>query len=171
MKSYTAKSSAVRAAKKAHGADWAELYEAVPYCKNGLDLFRVVAKKVVAAKKPIEEVNADLEKLIKEADVLTAKVEATGLKVAKPKTRVIDEAAVLGSTQPRKSSIERPCMEVWNIAEVCKQQAIDEGTKLSRKAVIALCIGSGIAKYTARTQYQLWYAASKETLKAHGLIK
>lgn len=53
----------------------------------------------------------------------------------------------------RKSSVEKPTKRVWHIAESMK------GAR--RKDVIEACVNEGIAYYTARTQYQLWYTASK----------
>lgn len=49
-----------------------------------------------------------------------------------------------------RSSIERPTKKVWAIA--------DTMPNASRKEVVAACLAQGIAYFTARTQYQLWYA-------------
>ena len=52
-----------------------------------------------------------------------------------------------------KSEIERPCDRVWAIADEMK------GSR--RKNVIAACVAAGIAYYTARTQYQQWKQTKK----------
>jgi len=54
----------------------------------------------------------------------------------------------------RNSTIVRPCKQVWHIA--------DGMPGSSRKQVMEACINSGIAFYTARTQYQLWAQCQKE---------
>lgn len=55
----------------------------------------------------------------------------------------------------RESTIERPCKQVWHIADAMAEKA--GGFKnLRRKDVLAYCVANGIAFYTARTQYQLW---------------
>lgn len=54
----------------------------------------------------------------------------------------------------RKSAAIKPCTLVWNIA--------DEMPNAKRKDVIAAAIAAGVATYTARTQYQLWFATKKE---------
>ena len=56
----------------------------------------------------------------------------------------------------RESTIERPCKQVWHIADAMKEQVGGDVKKMSRKAVLAKCVASGIAFYTARTQYQMW---------------
>lgn len=45
--------------------------------------------------------------------------------------------------------------EVWDICE--------ENKDLRRKDVIEMCVAKGINFYTARTQYQAWYRASKNS--------
>ena len=47
------------------------------------------------------------------------------------------------------SSIERPCKQVWHIA--------DSMPGAKRKDVLAACVEKGIAYNTARTQYQQWF--------------
>jgi hypothetical protein len=55
----------------------------------------------------------------------------------------------------RESTIESPCQVVWEIAE----EMFNDGHK--RKDIIAACVAKGIAFYTARTQYQKWFATLK----------
>lgn len=52
-----------------------------------------------------------------------------------------------------KSEIKRPCARVWAIADEMK------GSR--RKDVIAACVAAGIAYHTARTQYQQWKQTKK----------
>jgi hypothetical protein len=53
-----------------------------------------------------------------------------------------------------ESVIERPCKQVWHIADAMP------GAK--RKEVLEACVKAGIAYYTARTQYQQWAQCQKE---------
>jgi hypothetical protein len=53
----------------------------------------------------------------------------------------------------RVSDIESPCQFVWNMAD----EMFKKGAR--RKDIIAACVQAGIAYYTARTQYQLWFKA------------
>ncbi len=57
----------------------------------------------------------------------------------------------------RKSTIEKPTKRVWTLAE--EYHAANPDAK--RKDVIAHCVAQGIAFYTARTQYQAWRTACK----------
>jgi hypothetical protein len=57
----------------------------------------------------------------------------------------------------RQSQIESPCQFVWNMAD--KMSA--KGAK--RKDIIKACTDAGVAFYTARTQYQLWFKAKNAT--------
>lgn len=62
-----------------------------------------------------------------------------------------------------KSTIESPTKTVWTVADKMLAKAEKKGEKLSRKAVIEACIEMGIAYFTARTQYQCWSRAMKES--------
>lgn len=57
------------------------------------------------------------------------------------------------------SSVKKPTKLVWEIAQKMKE----ENPNVRRKDVIAACQEAGIAFYTARTQYQLWFQASKNS--------
>lgn len=59
----------------------------------------------------------------------------------------------------RKSSIERPTKAVWDIAE----ELTEKDPSIRRKDVIAECVARGIAYYTARTQYQQWLTATRNS--------
>lgn len=48
-----------------------------------------------------------------------------------------------------KSTTDRPCKQVWHIA--------DSMPGAKRKDVLEACVAKGIAYNTARTQYQQWY--------------
>lgn len=54
-----------------------------------------------------------------------------------------------------KSDIESPCKLVWDMADEMKGQR--------RKDIIAACVEKGVAYNTARTQYQLWFTATKNS--------
>ena len=56
-----------------------------------------------------------------------------------------------------KSTVEKPCTVVWDIAE----KMTKENPSVRRKDVIAECEAAGVAHYTARTQYQIWKSLQK----------
>lgn len=53
------------------------------------------------------------------------------------------------------SNVKNPCLLVWETAEKMP------GAK--RKDVIAACVAKGVAYYTARTQYQHWLVAVRNS--------
>lgn len=57
-----------------------------------------------------------------------------------------------------ESTIERPCKRVFIIAD----EMLETHPGAKRKDVLAACVRSGIAYYTARTQYQQWLQVRKE---------
>lgn len=62
-------------------------------------------------------------------------------------------------TRLRRSQIEGPTKEVWNIAEEMRKVY----PNCRRKDIIAECVKRGIALYTARTQFQQWTKIMKES--------
>ena len=58
-----------------------------------------------------------------------------------------------------RSTIIRPTKTVWHIASTMA----DANPDVTRKQVLEECARRGIAFYTARTQYQLWRAAMKDS--------
>ena len=69
------------------------------------------------------------------------------------------KAPVKNIPQVNKSSIERPTKAVWDIAE----ELTEKDPSIRRKDVIAECVARGIAYYTARTQYQQWLTATRNS--------
>lgn len=57
-----------------------------------------------------------------------------------------------------KSTAERPCQRTWIIADDMKKA----NPNVTRKEVIDAAVAAGVAYYTARTQYQAWFATCKE---------
>lgn len=57
------------------------------------------------------------------------------------------------------STVLKPTKLVWDIAEKMKAKNSDA----RRKDVIAACVEAGVALNTARTQYQLWFTATKNS--------
>lgn len=53
------------------------------------------------------------------------------------------------------STGKSPCLRVWEIAEQMKGK--------TRKEVIAACVAAGITYYTARTQYQHYITALRNS--------
>jgi DNA-directed RNA polymerase subunit RPC12/RpoP len=59
------------------------------------------------------------------------------------------------------STVERPTKLVWHIAD----EMFEANPEVRRKDVIAECVNRGIAFYTARTQYQQWLTATRNSSK------
>lgn len=138
MRLYASKSSAIRAAKKA-GLSTGE-YEIIK--KAGKFGFRAIKADEVEEQVPEEEAAPKRSPRRKQP-----KKEATSKEQSTKK-----EVVML-----RKSTIESPSKRVWEIAEQMKAA----NPNVRRKDVIAACVEQGIAYYTARTQYQLWFKANR----------
>jgi len=154
MRLYASKSSAIRAAKKA-GLSTGE-YEIIE--KAGKFGFRAI--KADEVEEPVAEEAAPEE--VNETSVEPTKEEATSKRKKKQSTKKEATSKEEQSTKKevvmlRKSTIESPSKRVWEIAEQMKAA----NPNVRRKDVIAACVEQGIAYYTARTQYQLWFKASR----------
>jgi hypothetical protein len=64
------------------------------------------------------------------------------------------EKAPKDADRLRKSSIGSPVRAVWAIATLMWEK----NPHVTRKEVVSAAVGYGVALYTARTQYQAWYA-------------
>lgn len=64
-------------------------------------------------------------------------------------------------TRIRRSTIESPTKAVWDIADYMK--GLNPNVK--RREVIAVCVAAGIADNTARTQYQAWLVAQRNSAR------
>lgn len=60
------------------------------------------------------------------------------------------------------STVELPTKKVWHIADSAEMKG------KSRKEVIEACVAAGIAYNTARTQYQQWFTATKNSTPVKG---
>lgn len=153
MRLYASKSSAIRAAKKA-GLSTGE-YEIIK--KAGKFGFRAI--KADEVEEQVAE-EAAPEK-VDETSVEPTKEEATSKKkkqsTKKEATSKEEQSTKKEVVRLRKSIIESPSKRVWEIAEQMKAA----NPNVRRKDVIAACVEQGIAYYTARTQYQLWFKASR----------
>lgn len=138
MRLYASKSSAIRAAKKA-GLSTGE-YEIIE--EAGKFGFRAIKADEVEEQVPEEEAAPKRSPRRKQP-----KKEATSKEQSTKK-----EVVML-----RKSTIESPSKRVWEIADQMKAA----NPNVRRKDVIAACVEQGIAYYTARTQYQLWFKANR----------
>ena len=135
MKTFKARSSVNRWAKKEIGTNWKELGGIE---MNDEGLFYYQPNTVVVTKEEFKkELAEEVEKVVVEKDEAA---EVSDYVVKKP---------VL-----HKSTIGSPCRIVWDIAE--------EMVGAKRKDIIATCVEAGIAFYTARTQYQKYTEALKE---------
>jgi hypothetical protein len=82
----------------------------------------------------------------------------------------LDAAATVGTGGKRnmrgRSTIEEPVNRVWHIADKLFAQARAKGeAPPRRKDVVEYCHQHGIALYTARTQYQLWFTHTNRGTK------
>lgn len=94
---------------------------------------------------------------------------------AAPKAPKGEKAPKAASTTPAKpqapadrrkdSEVEGPVKLVWRIADAMLAKIGGNMDNLKRKDVLAECDRQGIAFYTARTQYQRWFSAQKESAK------
>lgn len=89
---------------------------------------------------PAPEEAPEMKALREEAEALKARLAQIQAQLPAPK-------------HLQKSSVESPVQKVF---EICRSMP---GAR--RKDVIEACVAAGIAFYTARTQYQNWYKASK----------
>lgn len=154
MRLYTKKSSAIRAAKKA-GLSTGE-YEIIE--EAGKFGFRAIEADGVE-EQVVEEVAPEA---VDETPVEPTEEEATEEEASSEEEELTEEEieslpVITIDGRLRKSTIESPSKRVWEIAEQMKA----ENPNVRRKDVIAACVEQGIAYYTARTQYQLWYKACK----------
>lgn len=168
MKTYKAKSSANRAAKKIEGSiveqlssgEWAVFASQVQKdsfdnygvcnCPNcGIDLDNGVNTHANEASE-----NTQYARTMKlEFVCLACNTEFGPAVVRKAKKDTQKQQAKYFNS----STIGSPCKAVWDMA--------GDMPGARRKEVIAACVKAGIAFYTARTQYQQWKTASKAQQK------
>jgi hypothetical protein len=91
--------------------------------------------------------------------VATGPTTVKGMKAAKRQAKAAPVATTAKTQVPegalRKSTVQNPVERAWQI--------FDETREMRRKDVIQKCLDSGIAFYTARTQYQVWKSAGKSS--------
>lgn len=159
IKTYASKSNAKRAAIKANGTiDHMELMG-----KEGAWYYGEVKQKRAKADKPAkaapapEEVHPDVARLNKQLDDAKARMQKPNPKakpapVAKaPRAKKEGTYAQMQANRNTTSSVENPVRAMWDLC--------DSMTGSKRKDVIAAAVEAGINYYTARTQYQLWLTA------------
>lgn len=98
---------------------------------------------------PAGTYNAQVSKVTEDATGITIEMELPDTE-AKAHTKKIECV--------HKSDILNPCKLVWDMADEMKGQR--------RKDIIAACVEKGVAYNTARTQYQLWFTATKNSQPA-----
>lgn len=156
MKLYASKSGAQRALKShvaKHGGK-VEDYNVVESMgkfgfldKDGNDPVLPEEKPKTKAKQKPKAKAPGKGKAKKPAEKPKAKAKA-----AKPKAKAAKQEDIR-----RASEIENPVQHVWNVCE--EMYAADNNVR--RRDILARLDGEGVAFYTARTQYQRWYAARK----------
>jgi len=149
IKYYNNKSNAKRAAKS-QGLDMnnLELDLTAP-----AGMFRYVEKKRITDEivkpEPVKTEEAEFSDVQKKA-MASAQKKADKL----ANKQASKSRAVGGIEVTHESTIQRPCKQVWHIA--------DSMPGAKRKDVLAACVKAGIAFFTARTQYQQWRQCLKE---------
>lgn len=167
MKTFKAKSSVSRWAKKELGDAWQD-FGTVEQDEEGLYYFLVNYSPVIEVEEIEGETQADFEinddpeilamvekELAHDDDDSDAFIMSIGSYYQPIIGRVFDDGIVV-KTKPclkGKSAISGPCRVVWDLAEVMA------GAR--RKDIIQACVDAGIAYYTARTQYQKYTEALK----------
>lgn len=136
MKAYTAKSSAIRAAKASFGTEW-QSKAAIAQTDAGWQVLEAELKDNVTLTEALAESGQSIEEL-KEDD--GHMIEA-------------DKAANRALLGWKLSTVVKPTKLVHEIAYSMPNA--------SRKEVIAECIARGIGAGTARTQYQAYFSARK----------
>ncbi len=142
MKTYSVKSSAVRAAK-ALVAKFEEITSYEVEEITGLWSINVVVNT--------KDYSEALLKIVNGVDVDAPVVEEK-----------VEEEKNMVQVEINQSTIGKPCNQVWEVAIEMNEAAKEDGEPApARKDVIAKCVEMGIAFNTARTQYQAWFKASK----------
>lgn len=160
MKNYSAKSSAVRAAKKEFGGEWETKAAILPATNEQGGGWVIIPRAPVEEKtnftlaEALAESGESLDDLKDAAPVLDGKAER------KAATRANRE--MMGFKLSSYEGKEGPTKGVWRIAS----EMAAKDANVSRKDVIAECIRQGIGAGTARTQYQAWFSASKASRAA-----
>lgn len=174
---YSSKATAKRGAKRKFGDDWEKRFYISQNAETGRFEILSIPTEPEAPKPPEKtkrEIAHDLAfEIAKEgkysgSDLCKAVVEAClakgiGRSTATAQYQVVRDELNLEPEAPkapkppveilRKSEIENPCQFVWSTADTMSA----EGAK--RKDIIDVCVKAGVAFYTARTQYQLWFKA------------
>lgn len=119
------------------------------------------AKKAAPAKTKAAKVHPDVQKLndsLEKSKARLAKPSPKAPAKAAPKAkreRKTNTYAALAQTATGASTIQSPVQAMWNLC--------DEMQDKRRKEVIEAAVAKGISYYTARTQYQLWLTAFRNS--------
>lgn len=112
-----------------------------------------------SAKKPAKaapEVQAILDKTDAAKKRLAARPKAEAKKApAKPKAKREGSTYAQMAQNAGASTVESPVQVMWNLCDSMQDK--------KRKEVIEAAVNKGIAYYTARTQYQLWLTAFRNS--------
>jgi hypothetical protein len=155
MKTYKAKSSVARAAKKEFGTDWKTIGQPMMDEMTGLYYFQPYAIRETE-EITTEQIEKVIDKIIPETvetPVETYVAFGNHYQVVLPAPKV--RKSVAKADLRGKSAIGSPCRIVWDIAGEM------EGAR--RKDIIQACVEAGVAYYTARTQYQKYREAMKNS--------
>lgn len=162
IKTYSSKSNAKRAALAANGdiSHMQLMGEEGKWYYGEVTTRAKLAKEKSAKAAPkakVEEVHPDVARLNAQLDASKARLQK---KSDKPKPAPAPKAprakkegtyAQMQANRNTTSTVENPVRAMWDLC--------DAMTGSKRKDVIAAAVEQGINYYTARTQYQLWLTA------------
>lgn len=169
MKTYASKASAVRQAKKDHGADYLALGKIVT--EHGkfwfefnmvIDVFSHCPKCGIHLENGYgchgDIVNG--EKVIHDDFEIVCLGCGAEFGAALPCFVVTEEAPKFEKPHLNKSAMSGACSLVWDIAG----SMLAANPDVKRKEILLACVERGIAFYTARTQYQKYREACKNDM-------
>lgn len=142
------------------GRDAARTAKAADDLAGKIEKFDLAAYEIEAAQVAEVEIIAPV---VAEIPVITPVDEEEAPQVADEESSVeADPAPAVKMTKvvtvANTSTIKSPTKAVWHIVDEMKAA----NPAVRRKDVVAECIARGIATFTARTQYQLWFTVQKE---------
>lgn len=154
IKFYSTKANAKRAAK-ANGLNLDELQLIE---ENGQYAYVNAVSYESAANSTETQVTLPTETLPQDEIIDLAAQQKLADKVANNAILENPETVVGTNAILHQSTINRPCKQVFWVADEMKAA----NPKVTRSEVINECVKRGIAYYTARTQYQQWFAVQRE---------
>lgn len=129
---------------------------AAPKAKKAKPAAPAKAKKAPKPDPVVAKLEADLARSKKRLSKKAAPAKkAPAKKKAQSKAKKTGTYATLAAQHTGASTVEHPVQAMWNLC--------DKMQTARRKDVIAAAVEMGVSYYTARTQYQLWLSAFRNS--------